>query len=112
MVKKPKKHHIVAATATVMVGTAVLVGTLRGSGGADGPTVRLTEIVDRCGDVVRTTTGEAYLVEVRLDPPAREGTVVDTSGTVDGTPPDEADLVAVPILADPRLTTRAALSCG
>jgi hypothetical protein len=110
MFGRPKKHHIIAATVTVAIGTVALVLALRGSGGAE--TARFTEVVDRCGDVVRTETGDPYMFRIEVEPPPLEGTVADPSAVVEQTTPDELDLVGVPIPADPRAVTHAQLSCG
>jgi hypothetical protein len=110
MAGRPKKHHVVAATLTTVVGTAALVAALRGSGGADTGTVRFTQVVDRCGNVVLTDTGEPYLFRIELEPPL-EGSAADPSEIIETTTPEEDELVGVPIPADPRAISRAQLSC-
>jgi hypothetical protein len=113
MVRKPKKHHVVAASLVTIAGAATLVALLRGSGGATGsPAVRLTQVVDQCGNTVQTETGDPYLLAIRLDPPPVEHSAVDPAGVVESTAPDEVDMDGVPILANPRLTVRAMLDCG
>jgi hypothetical protein len=101
---------VVIATAGTVI--AIVAGTRGSSSGTDDglPAIRYTQVVDRCGVVVRGSDGQPVVLAFDPVPPPLDQAVAAGTFENAGDLPDE-DRPVVPIPADPRRAATVQLAC-